>query len=104
MQLNMWIATMMIAMTLGCNKPTEQKSVLAQQQETNVFYGKHAQQELDYYLPVNRNSSDTKVLILIHGGGWVGGDKRDFNTTVDSLKNELNDFASFNINYRLATM
>jgi acetyl esterase/lipase len=104
MQLNMWIATMMIAMTLGCNKPTEQKAALAQKQELNVSYGKHAQQKLDYYLPANRNSNDTKVLVLIHGGGWVGGDKRDFNTTVDSLKNELNDYAIFNINYRLATM
>jgi acetyl esterase/lipase len=104
MQLNMWIATMMIAMTLGCNKPTEQKAALVQKHELNVSYGKHAQQKLDYYLPANRNSNDTKVLVLIHGGGWVGGDKRDFNTTVDSLKTELNDYAIFNINYRLATM
>jgi acetyl esterase/lipase len=100
----MWIATMMIAMTLGCNKPTEQKAALVQKHELNVSYGKHAQQKLDYYLPANRNSNDTKVLVLIHGGGWVGGDKRDFNATVDSLKNELHDYAIFNINYRLATM
>ena len=35
----------------------------------NVSYGTNAQQKMDVYLPANRNSTSTKVMIMIHGGG-----------------------------------
>jgi acetyl esterase/lipase len=54
------------------------------------------------YLPADRNTIDTKVMILIHGGAWNSGDKSDFNAYVDSLKKREPSYAIFNINYRLA--
>ena len=68
----------------------------------NVSYGTNARQKMDVYLPANRSTSATKVIIMIHGGGWNTGDKSDFNQYVDSLKKREPAYAIFNINYRLA--
>ncbi len=68
----------------------------------NESYGTDPLQKMDIYLPANRSVTATKVIIMIHGGGWVGGDKADFSNMIDSLKKRLPDYAIFNINYRLA--
>ncbi|MEP7164198.1 MAG: alpha/beta hydrolase [Ferruginibacter sp.] len=68
----------------------------------NVSYGSDAAQKMDIYLPAGRTTATTKVIIMIHGGGWTGGDKTDFTTSVDTLKKRLPDYAIFNINYRLS--
>jgi len=68
----------------------------------NVSYGLNAQHKMDIYLPANRSSATTKVIIMVHGGGWNTGDKSDFNQYVDSLKKREPTYAIFNINYRLA--
>ena len=70
----------------------------------NVSYGVDPLQKMDIYLPANRTVTGTKVIILIHGGGWTQGDKNDFNVAIDTLKKRLPDYAIFNINYRLATV
>ncbi|HEU4575530.1 MAG TPA: alpha/beta hydrolase [Chitinophagaceae bacterium] len=69
----------------------------------NLAYGTDPQQKMDVYLPAGRSSSSTNVMILIHGGAWVEGDKSDFDLYVDTLKKRLPGYAFFNINYRLAT-
>lgn len=71
---------------------------------TNVSYGNDPQQKIDIYLPANRSSDRTKVFILIHGGGWVGGDKADFNDLFNNLKSAYPNHAVVNINYRLGTI
>lgn len=68
----------------------------------NVPYGSNAQQKMDVYLPAGRNTATTKVIIMIHGGGWNAGDKTDLNQYIDSLKKREPTYAIFNINYRLA--
>ena len=68
----------------------------------NVSYGSDAAQKMDVYLPANRTTSNTKVILMIHGGGWTSGDKADFTSFVDTLKRRLPDYAIFNINYRLS--
>ena len=68
----------------------------------NASYGTNAHQKMDVYLPAGRSPSATKVIIMIHGGGWNTGDKSDFNAYVDSLKRREPSYAIFNINYRLA--
>jgi len=69
----------------------------------NVSYGGDALQKMDIYLPAGRSSATTKVIIMIHGGGWSSGDKADFADYVDTIKRRQPDYAIFNINYRLAT-
>jgi acetyl esterase/lipase len=98
---NLLLSTMFLAVFLSSCKKDEE----ADQSVTmlNVSYGNNAQQQMDVYLPAERSTTATKVMILIHGGGWNSGDKSDFNAYVDSLKRREPTYAIFNINYRLAT-
>ncbi|MES1214977.1 MAG: alpha/beta hydrolase [Bacteroidota bacterium] len=88
----------------SCQKESETGNTnLPEKILPDVSYGSNALQNMDIYLPAGRTSSSTKVLILIHGGGWNSGDKTDFESYVDTLKKRLPGFAIFNINYRLAS-
>lgn len=76
-------------------KPLEAESLL------DVSYGTARDQVFDIYLPANR-SEDTKVLVLVHGGGWSSGDKADMNGFKDFVIQQLPELAIVNMNYRLA--
>ncbi|KAB8152267.1 alpha/beta hydrolase fold domain-containing protein [Kordia sp. TARA_039_SRF] len=67
----------------------------------DVSYGADVNQKYDIYLPQNR-TLDTKVIILVHGGGWTSGDKSDMSSFVELIQNDLPQYAIVNINYRLA--
>ncbi len=69
---------------------------------TNVSYGTDPLQKMDIFLPANRSTATTKVMILIHGGAWTVGDKSEFTVYMDTLKKRIPDYAIFNLNYRLA--
>ncbi|MFZ1529314.1 MAG: alpha/beta hydrolase [Ferruginibacter sp.] len=79
-----------------------QNNVRTELSVNNEAYGTDAQQKMDYYLPANRTDTGTKVMILIHGGGWSAGDKTDFNNFMADIKTYFPGWAIFNINYRLA--
>lgn len=64
----------------------------------DLSYGGNAAQKMDVYLPTNR-TANTKLIIFIHGGSFVEGDKSDFTAVVKELVRE--DFAVVNLNYRL---
>jgi acetyl esterase/lipase len=68
---------------------------------TNVAYGEDARQTMDIYLPEGRDTVATKLMILVHGGGWIKGDKSEFNRYITSLQERLNGYAFANVNYRL---
>ena len=71
----------------------------------DVAYGTDPKQKMDIYLPANRSVTTTKVIILIHGGAWISGDKSEFSSAIiDTLKKRVPDYAIFNINYRLAAL
>ncbi len=42
----------------------------------NFQYGPNARNKMDAYMPAGRNLS-TKIVLLIHGGGWSAGSKED---------------------------
>jgi acetyl esterase/lipase len=70
----------------------------------DVSYGSNAQQVYDIYLPANRTASKTKVILLVHGGGWTGGDKADMTGFVDFVQATFPEHAVVNTNYVLATL
>lgn len=70
-------------------------------EQLNVPYGNDSEQVYDIYLPQDR-TLETKVIILVHGGGWTSGDKNDMNGFKDIIRQDLPDYAIVNINYRLA--
>lgn len=49
-----------------------------------VNYGAHERNKMNVLLPAGRNTSKTKVLVLIHGGGWIAYDKSDFDILLNS--------------------
>ncbi len=81
---------------------TENEIPLEAETYLNVSYGSNPQQVYDLYLPAGRNSTDTKVIMLIHGGGWTAGDKNDMNGTVALLQSLYPEYAIANVNYVLA--
>lgn len=64
----------------------------------DVSYGSNALQKMDVYLPANRTAA-TSVIIFIHGGSFIEGDKSYFSSLVKELVRE--NFAVLNVNYRL---
>jgi len=100
------ILTLLISMSIltSCH-PNEQ--VIVQEKNLpaktihDVSYGKDTAQMMDIYLPANRSVNSTKSIVLIHGGGWNSGSKKDFVAYIDSFKNRMPDYAIFNVNYRL---
>ena len=86
----------------------QQNSVVAAEEKNlsarihrDVAYGKDTAQRMDIYLPANRSADSTKIIVLIHGGGWTSGNKSEFAAYIDSFKKRLPDYAIFNMNYRL---
>ena len=78
------------------------RSFLPAKTLSNLAYGTDSLQRMDVYLPANRSVDSTKVLVLIHGGGWAGGDKSEFAAAIPILQQKLPHYAIVNINYRLA--
>ena len=70
-------------------------------QQLNVSYGAAAGQKFDLYLPANR-TSNTKTVILVHGGGWSSGDKNDMDYLKNFIRQDFPNLAIVNMNYRLA--
>ncbi len=66
---------------------------------TNVSYGQHERHKMDVYLPAGRTPDRTGVIVFIHGGGFVAGDKTQVEEVV--LKLVARGYAVVNINYRL---
>ncbi|KAJ3970135.1 Alpha/Beta hydrolase protein [Lentinula raphanica] len=72
--------------------------------KNNISYGPHERNILDVYMPVNQSGSPSLVIIYVHGGGLVAGDKSWYK---GSLYANIGDyFASYGIitvimNYRL---
>ena len=97
-----------LALYLGCSKDSSEEETTAAVPEAveayqalNVSYGSDENQVFDIYLPENRTTS-TKILILIHGGSWVSGDKSDM-TSIKAFISALHpNVGIVNMNYTLA--
>jgi acetyl esterase/lipase len=70
----------------------------------NESYGDSPQQVYDIYLPANRSSDKTPVILLVHGGGWIEGDKESMTPFIDLIKELHPDHAIVNMNYVLASL
>ncbi len=83
-------------------EPQETETTVMATQMLNVSYGNDSAQVYDIHLPENRNKN-TKIIILVHGGGWTSGDKTHMNTYKTNIQEDLPEYAIVNINYRLAS-
>ncbi|WP_119080416.1 alpha/beta hydrolase [Chitinophaga alhagiae] len=64
----------------------------------DMAYGPDARQKMDVYLPSAR-SANTPVVVFLHGGGFVAGDKADLHAQMQSFS--AKGYAVLNVNYRL---
>jgi len=66
---------------------------------TNVAYGSDPAQVMDIYVPPGNAVHPT--IVMIHGGGWISGDKLAISTIAQYFAGQ--GYTTANINYRLAT-
>ncbi len=88
------VALAILAYCLPC---FSQSTYLSAEKQLDVSYGSFPSSKMDLYLPVNR-TKDTPFVIIIHGGGWVAGDKKSDRGAQQILLEQ--GIASANINYR----
>lgn len=68
----------------------------------NIAYGKDPDQKMDMYIPENK-VRERDVFIIIHGGGWRGGNKSQLTFFTYSLMEKFPQNVFVNMNYRLAS-
>jgi len=84
------------------DNPSEIPQNLSAELKMNVSYGSNPQQVYDLYLPAGRSKEKTKVIVLVHGGGWIEGDKAGMNNFIQLIQENHPDHAIVNMNYVLA--
>jgi acetyl esterase/lipase len=67
----------------------------------NIAYGSDRLQRLDLVLPRNRSSEKTPLVIFIHGGAWILGNKNYFRREIKQFADS--GFACASINYRFVS-
>lgn len=64
----------------------------------NLSYGSHERQVMDLYLP-EENDGEVGLVLFIHGGAWVSGNKDGYKNALRTACNDLG-YAAAAINYR----
>lgn len=67
----------------------------------DIAYGDLSAHKLDAYLPKGDAEVDRPVMLLIHGGGFAGGDKQLEMYRAMATEFARHGFVAFSINYRL---
>lgn len=73
------------------------------EKEENIKYGDDSEQVMDLYIPHQEPLKKKDAFIIIHGGGWRGGDKSHLTFFTLSMMQRFPYHIFANINYRLAT-
>lgn len=70
--------------------------------EENIPYGKETEQKMDIYIPESP-VKDKDVFIIIHGGGWRGGNRSQLTSFNFDLMKKFPKKIFVNLDYRLAS-
>lgn len=92
-----WLACTFLFLVVFCCTSGKQSKPETWQ---NLHYGPDTLQTMDVYLAENR-VLDTPLMILVHGGGWMAGDKKDADFMKDACYAKGMNIV--NINYRMGT-
>lgn len=85
----------------SCSDSDSDPDFLAARDILDEAYGTAAKQNMDVYLPAGRTEAATPLLIYIHGGAWIDGDKSEFLQIKPILEREFPGYAFISLNYRL---
>lgn len=98
------LTTIAACLLTACSKSEDfqEKFLNPGKQQTlySIKYGSHARNIMDISLPANR-SANTPVVVLIHGGAWIMGDKFYFMKEIEQFAKA--GIACATINYRYAS-
>ncbi len=67
----------------------------------DILYGRDKNVTFDLHQPVSIGGNPAEVVILLHGGGWISGDKVFLSPTIEQLTKAKKNLAIVNINYRV---
>lgn len=95
-----FLAVAIVLIASSCSSDPEPDFTVARQL-INEQYGTDSRQTMDVYLPAGRSTTDTPLLIYIHGGAWIDGDKSEFLQVKPVLEKEFPGYAFISLNYRL---
>ncbi len=105
MRINRFIISILLILSLAScqpddiiNPPPPPPGPLTDTTIQNISYGANASQKLDLGLPAGR-TTNTPLIVVVHGGGWSTGDKAELTWLLNGLKQR--GYAVANINYRL---
>jgi acetyl esterase/lipase len=68
---------------------------------TDAAYGPHERQIVDFYKA--KSDKPTPVVLFIHGGGWVNGDKTGVQNAINIGKLNQNGISVVSVQYRMVT-
>jgi len=98
------ILTLFIAFLIwGCSESSD-GPIIGELEASNLIdmsYGSDPRQAVDVYLPAGRSKENTPLLIYIHGGAWIEGDKSEFSAFLDLARQAFPDYGFVSIGYRL---
>ena len=91
------VPLLVVLLFTGCILPFPKGTEALQ----NQSYGSHQRNKIDVFLPEERDTS-TEIILLIHGGAWVAGDKGG--AELKDIRNSLLEagYAVASMNYRYA--
>lgn len=92
---------------IACEKdePVDPEQFKEPLTQLNLSYGKVEVQKMDVYLPADRSRTQTKVMLLLHGGAWATGAKEEMDEIIPKLQQTFgNEYAIVNMNYRLVNI
>lgn len=81
----------------GCRQA--EPAVTPEQHDTDIPYGDHPLQTMDIHVPEGPEDARYPVVLTLHGGEWLGGDKASMAYYTDTVL--AADCIHVNINYRL---
>ncbi|GMQ25241.1 alpha/beta hydrolase [Algoriphagus sp. oki45] len=96
-----WIV-LFLSLAWACSSdPEPTPDFLPARELLDQAYGTNTRQKLDVYLPAGRSQTSTPLLVYIHGGAWIDGDKSEFLQFKPVLDNLFPEYAFVSVNYRL---
>ena len=91
------IAIVVVKNKFGTDDSNESK-ITGLSSYTDISYGAEPSQKFDIYVPKNATAK-LPLIIFVHGGAWIAGDKSDVSAIAKFLANQ--GFVVINMNYRL---
>lgn len=97
----------LVATSAMASEPRLAETEITLLREIPYREGASKQWTLDLAMPKERGEKPRPAIVVIHGGGWLEGDKSSFSTTTNRTPGNIIDFArlgfvAVTINYRLS--